>query len=262
MNFNVGDVLPAHYDLLTVCASYVVAVLGSLTALYHAQHMYHRDGSLRWPVAIGAAVALGGVGIWAMHFLGMMGYRLPLQVVYDGPLTAVSLAAPILIAGIALVLAGARGKFSNVGWVLGSLLAGAGVCVMHYMGLYAMDLRADMVLDLRLVAASVAIAVAAAAAALWLVFHAVRNTHRILAALAMGVAVCAVHYTGMEAAAFVCVSGKQPPVWAIGGENLPMLLFAVIGTVLVALCWNVLGILEKGVSARPVAVRRRAGARG
>jgi NO-binding membrane sensor protein with MHYT domain len=258
MNFNVGDVLQARYDLFHVFASYVVSVLGSFAALYHAQHMFRRDGSIKWPIAAGGAVALGGIGIWTMHFIGMMGYRLPLRVVYDGGLTLLSLVAAIVIAGIALVLAGGRGKFSTVGWLLGSLLAGAGVCVMHYMGMYAMNLRADMTLDLTTVAVSVVIAMTAAAAALWLAFHVVRNTHRVAAALVMGVAVCAMHYTGMSAAQFVCVASKQPPAWPIGGDNLPILVFAVTGMVLVVLSWNVLGMIGNNAAARAAAVPRGA----
>jgi len=257
MNFNVGDILQARYDMAFVAASYVVSVLGSFAALYHAQHMFRRDGSISLSMAVGGAVALGGIGIWAMHFIGMIGYRLPLRVVYDGALTLLSLVAAIIIAGIALVLAGGRGRFSITGWMLGSLLAGAGVCVMHYMGMYAMNLRADMKLDLVVVGISVAIAVTAAAAALWLAFHITRNSHRLAASLVMGLAVCAMHYTGMSAAEFICVASKPAPMWAIGGDNLPVLVFAVAGAVLVLLCWNLLGLVGKtGNAARPVRKNR------
>ena len=261
MNFNVGDVLPARYDLFYVFASYVISVIGSFAALYHSQHMFRRDGSVNWSIAAGAAVALGGVGIWTMHFIGMMGYRLPTRVVYDGVLTLLSLVAAIIIAGIALLLAGGRGKFNKLGWLLGSLLAGAGVCVMHYMGMYAMNLRADMVLDWMTVAGSVAIAMTAAAAALWLAFHVVQASHRVAAALVMGVAVCAMHYTGMAAAQFVCVASKDAPAWAIGGDNLPMLVFAVTGSVLVVLSWKALGLAAKNEAERAAAARRAAVAR-
>jgi NO-binding membrane sensor protein with MHYT domain len=244
MNVSVGDVLQARYDLLMVAASYLVSVLGSFFALSHSQYMFKRNGKLDYSMAIGAAVALGGIGIWAMHFMGMMGYRLPLRVVYDGPWTLLSLVAAVVIAGISLVLAGGRGRFSWPGWFAGSILAGAGVCVMHYMGMYAMNLRADMSLDLPTVAASVGIAVSAAAAALWLAFNVRTTMHRWGAALTMGVAVCAMHYTGMGAARFVCVAAKPLPTWFIGGDNLPVLVFAVTGLVLVLLCWNILGMSD------------------
>ena len=261
MNFNVGDVLRPQYDMFFVIASYVISVLGSFAALYHAQHMYHRNGTLNRSMAFGAAVALGGVGIWTMHFVGMIGYRLPLRVVYDGFWTMLSLVAAIVIAGIALQLAGGRGKFSKMGWLLGSLLAGVGVCVMHYMGMYAMSLRADMSLDLLTVLLSFGIAVTASAAALWLAFHVVKGSHRVAAALVMGVAVCTMHYTGMSAAEFICIASKTEPLWAIGGTFLPQMVMGVAGLVLVFLCWNMLGYLGSVEMAQHRTKARVAGAR-
>jgi NO-binding membrane sensor protein with MHYT domain len=77
MVFNIGDVLPPQYDTYFVVASYIISVAGSFIALYHAQFMYREDGSLNRSMAFGAALALGGLGIWTMHFLGMIGYQLP-----------------------------------------------------------------------------------------------------------------------------------------------------------------------------------------
>ncbi len=245
MAINVGDVLQARHDMAVVFASYVVSVLGSYAGLYHAQYMVGRNGKLNWSMVIGAAVALGGIGIWTMHFLGMMGYRLPLPMVYDGTLTAVSLLAAVVIAGIALVLTNRGGKFSRGGWAIGSLLAGLGVCVMHYMGMFAMTLRADMRLDMARVGLSIAIAVIAAAAALWLAYHVRRTSHRMAAALVMGAAIAAMHYTGMSAAEFVCAAKQPTTAWSIGGSNLAPVVFVVAGLVLVLLTWNLLGIMER-----------------
>jgi len=254
MNFNVGDVLVPRYDVALIVGSYVVSVLGSFAALFHTKYMYASNGQVNRSMVFGAAIALGGVGIWTMHFVGMMGYTLPVRVVYDGFWTLLSLVAAVLIAGLALLLAGGRGKFSGIGWLMGSLLAGVGVCVMHYMGMYAMNLRADMSLDLKVVFISFVIAVTASAAALWLAFHVVKSSHRVLAALIMGLAVCAMHYTGMHAAEFICVASKSPPLWAIGGSYLSQMVFTVAGLVLVYLCWNLLGHLNmnqaRGMSQR------------
>lgn len=245
MNFNVGDVLVPRYDVALIVGSYIVSVLGSFAALFHTKYMYSSAGRVNRSMAFGAAVALGGVGIWTMHFVGMMGYTLPVRVVYDGFWTVLSLVAAVVIAGLALLLAGGGGKFSRVGWLLGSLLAGVGVCVMHYMGMYAMNLRADMSLDLNVVMLSFLIAVTASAAALWLAFHVVKSSHRVVAALIMGLAVCAMHYTGMRSAEFICVESKALPLWAIGGTYLSQMVFTVAGLVLVYLGWNLLGHLSK-----------------
>ena len=240
MTIDVGDLLVAHHELAFVAGSYVISVLGSLAALHHIPYLFRRNGNLNWNMAGGAAVSLGGIGIWAMHFIGMMGYRLPVPVLYDGWWTFVSLVAAIVLAGLALIIAGGRGTFSLRGWLLGSLLAGAGVCVMHYMGMYAMNLRADMTLRPPEVLASVLIAVTASAVALWLAFHVSKSSHRMLAALTMGLAVCAMHYTGMASGEFVCIASKPVPLFAIGGDALPVLVSTFSAWVLVMLCWNLL----------------------
>jgi NO-binding membrane sensor protein with MHYT domain len=256
MAVNPGDILSPHTDLASVAISYVVSAVGSYVALFHARYMLKPNGALNWSMLIGAAVALGGVGIWTMHFIGMMGYGLPVHVVYEGMLTFLSLAAAIVIAGIALFITGGRKKFSWAGWAVGSLLAGAGVCVMHYMGMYAMNLRATMSLDMPTVIVSIVIAVTAAGAALWLAFHVVKNSHRILAALVMGVAVCAMHYTGMASAQFICIAQKALPAWYVAGANLPMMVIIMAGLVLTILTWNLFGVLEQYNKRKPPTRRK------
>ena len=241
MAFNPGQILPVQYNMTYVLASYVVSVMGSLMALYHVGHIHRRDGSVDNAMMLGAAVSLGGVGIWSMHFIGMLGYRLPVSVVYGGLLTFGSLLAAVVISGVALWLAGGRGKFSVVGWLLGSVLAGVGVCVMHYGGVYAMSLNAEPSFNPLMVGLSVVIAVTAAAAALWIAFNVRKTVYRQAAALVMGLAVCAMHYTGMAAVDFVCTASKAVEAWTIGGYYLPVIVFSTVGLVLVLLLWNLMG---------------------
>ncbi len=139
----VGQLLSPEYSLGMVALSFLISFAGSLVALICAGRMVGADGKPNLAVVACAAVALGGIGIWSMHFIGMLAYRLPVAISYNMPLTVVSLVAAILISGIALYMAGGRRKFSQSGWLAGSLLAGIGVCVMHYMGMFAMSMRAD-----------------------------------------------------------------------------------------------------------------------
>jgi NO-binding membrane sensor protein with MHYT domain len=227
MNFAVGQLLNPEYKSSLVIMSYMISVLGSLMALQCAQAMFRPDGTVDKTMAVGAAVSLGGIGIWSMHFIGMLAYKIGVPIAYDMVLTLVSLVAAIVISGLALYFAGGKGQFKAGGWIVGSLLAGVGVCVMHYMGMFSMNIRADMSLDVGIVAGSVAIAVAAAAAALWLAFNVKTFTHRCMAALVMGVAVCAMHYTGMSAASFVCTEAAPAVLWKISSLNLDIWIFAI-----------------------------------
>jgi NO-binding membrane sensor protein with MHYT domain len=203
-----GEILTPEYRENLVAMSYVISVLGSFAALQCARWMIRPDGRTDWAMVAGAAVSLGGVGIWAMHFIGMLAYRVGVNVSYEVIPTVASLIAAIGLSGLALYLTGGRGKFRVAGWLAGSLLAGLGVAGMHYIGMYAMNMRATMSLDIPTVALSVLIAIGAASAALWMAFNLSRWTYRLIAALVMGVAVCMMHYVGMTAATLICTSAE------------------------------------------------------
>ena len=228
----VGQLLSPRYDLGTVALSYVISFFGSLLALLCAHKMVRKDGTLDLPMLGGGAVALGGIGIWSMHFIGMVAYRLPVAIAYDVPLTALSLVAAIVISGIALYLAGGK-RFTRGGWLAGSLVAGIGVCVMHYIGMFAMNMRASMSFDLVVVAGSVAIAIGAAATALWLAFNLTELAHQFIAAAVMGVAVCAMHYTGMTAATMVCTSAAPAAAYLVGDGNIGLAVFNTASVALI-----------------------------
>ncbi|OUM02584.1 MHYT domain-containing protein [Variovorax sp. JS1663] len=228
----VGQLLSPRYDAGAVALSYVISFFGSLLALLCAHKLVRRDGSLDLSMLAGGAVALGGIGIWSMHFIGMVAYRLPVTVAYDVPLTVLSLVAAIALSGIALYLAGGR-RFTRGGWLAGSLLAGIGVCVMHYIGMFAMNMRASMDFDWLMVTASVAIAIGAAATALWLAFNLTELAHQFIAAAVMGVAVCAMHYTGMGAATMVCTSVAPAASYLMRDGNMGLVVFNTASVALI-----------------------------
>jgi NO-binding membrane sensor protein with MHYT domain len=234
MNFNPGDILTPRYDLFLVAFSYVVSVLGSLVALEAARFISGPNQKTDWRMVSAAAFALGGIGVWMMHFTGMVAYRLPVPITYDVGLTLVSLVAAILISGVALYFAGGRGGFRVGGWVFGSILTGLGVCVMHYMGMYAQVMRATLAWNYTTVGISVVIAVAAAGAALWLAFNLRSFVLRVMAAFVMGLAVCAMHYTGMAAAQVICTAAAPTGRWTIAGLELWVLTLGGIALVVIA----------------------------
>jgi NO-binding membrane sensor protein with MHYT domain len=70
---------------------------------------------------------------------------------------------------------------------------------MHYIGMAAMRVHGTVSYDITLVVLSVLVAVVAATAALWAAFAVRGIAGTVVAALVMGVAVSAMHYTGMTA---------------------------------------------------------------
>lgn len=189
----------AGYDVLLVFLSYCISVLGSYTALKMASGMIAaRAGSAFWLWLGGAAFALGGGGIWAMHFVGMLAYETPVDFGYDLGITMLSLVLAIAVVGAGLFIVG-RFNGQLAALLVGGTVTGLGVTVMHYTGMEAMVMPGDMVYDPALVTASVLIAVAAAICALWLALHVEDFFQRLASALVMGIAVCGMHYTGMAA---------------------------------------------------------------
>jgi NO-binding membrane sensor protein with MHYT domain len=196
-----------------VLLSFLFAVAASFVALTAATRIKQADGTFSTANTLTAGLALGGIGVWAMHFVGMLALKLDVASSYAMVETGVSLLAAILAASLALAyVARAPERVSRM-LVAGALL-GMSVVVMHYLGMYGMKIGGYIQRDYAIVAASIAIAIAivAATAALWLAFHTAALLKRFGAALVMAVAVCAMHYTGMAAAEFVCTTTNRTAI--------------------------------------------------
>lgn len=227
------------YGAITPVLSFAFSVVGSLLALScttRARSLHEPARRARWLLL--ASWALGGTGIWVMHFTAMIGFSVPNSLVrYDIPLTVASWAVAITVVGVGLFIAG-MGHPSALKTLLGGLLTGVGVAAMHYTGMTAMRLNGSVGYDRELVAASVVIAVVAATVALWFTVTLHRPVAIFMAALIMGVAVNGMHFTGMAALRVELHThpvGKEvegaSPLMFLG----PMMLFvAVVVIVLVS----------------------------
>jgi diguanylate cyclase len=194
------------YNHWLVGLSLVVAMLVSYTALRLASRVAisEGNGSRIW-LGIGA-IAMG-VGIWSMHFVGMLAFSLPISLAYDVPVTLASLAVAIVTSGFALAITSGR-RLTVPRLAGGAVIMGAGISAMHYMGMAAITVLPGIAYDPFLVAVSILIAIAASFVALWLFFHLregnsrLQQFKRIAAAVVMGLAISGMHYTGMAASRF------------------------------------------------------------
>lgn len=197
--------LASSYNPLLVLLSLFVAILASYTALDMAGRVVTAQGRAAFWWLIGGASAMG-LGIWSMHFVGMLAFSLPIPLGYDVPITLGSLGIAIASSAFALWLVSRR----DLPWPRlsgGALLMGAGVAGMHYTGMAALRIMPGIQYDPLTFALSVVIAVLASGVALWIAFRLRRQSHRVRAlragsAVVMGVAIVGMHYTGMAAAAF------------------------------------------------------------
>ncbi len=198
-------VVTTEYRLHLVAISFALAFIGSLIALMVTGHIRNKDGSVKLSAALTAGVALGGIGVWSMHFMGMLALKLNVSSSYGIVESIVSLIAAIACTAAALIIV-SKGPKDPLRILGGGLLLGSGVGCMHYLGMYGMKIGGYINWDVTIVAVSLLIAVVAATAALWLAFNTPSMGSRIAASLVMAVAVCAMHYTGMGAAEFVCTT--------------------------------------------------------
>ncbi|WP_152081223.1 putative bifunctional diguanylate cyclase/phosphodiesterase [Enterobacter oligotrophicus] len=198
--------LNVSWDPVLIAISYLVAFIASFVALDSAGKipLSSRKTATFWRITGGVTL---GIGIWAMHFIGMLSMKMPMIMSYHLWLTLASLGVAVLAATLAINIAVHGKSLSPFRLIFSTLILSAGVLSMHYVGMAALMPEGSIIWDRQKVILSVLIAIIASGVALWLAFH-LRDKrkgvfiNRIAAALVMGAAICAMHYTGMSAAHF------------------------------------------------------------
>jgi PAS domain S-box-containing protein len=176
-----------------------------------------------------------------MHYIGMLAFILPIPVAYHWPTVLQSLLAAILASVVALGVV-SRQKMDAFRALAGSVLMGAGISSMHYIGMAAMRLPAVCQFDSFLVVLSVVFAILISLAALWITFH-FRDAkkgigwEKLAGAVVMGAAIPVMHYTGMAAASFT-PSGMPADlshavsISTLGTAGIAAVTFIVLGLAL------------------------------
>jgi diguanylate cyclase (GGDEF)-like protein len=224
--------IATHEQLGLVALSVAVAIVAGYLALDLAQRSAGATGVMRraWIVAGGVTI---GLGIWSMHFIGMLALKMSMPVSYDLRLVALSMIAAIGGSVIALAVvvrrdAGLRGLFFAAGFL------GLAVAAMHYLGMASMEMDADITWNAALVALSLAIAFGASLAALFLVQQLGHSRFRMGfarragAALVLGLGISGLHYTAMAAATIRpemnAMTGMAAQQSGLGADGLVVLL--------------------------------------
>jgi NO-binding membrane sensor protein with MHYT domain len=221
-----NTLLPTGYAPGLVALSFLISAVGAFVALTAAAGIVRSGRRVSVFNAVASGTALGGVGVWAMHFVGMLSLQVELGVSYSVPETVVSLLAAIAASAGALLWVAGRASLARV--LAAGVLLGLGVSAMHYLGMHGMRFGGYIAWDWLVVGASIAIAIAAATAALWLAFAVRTLRARAGASLLMATAVCAMHYTGMEAGSFICTTATPfnapQGSWLVSSLDLPVLV--------------------------------------
>jgi NO-binding membrane sensor protein with MHYT domain len=230
-----------HFDmgLWLLFLAYIVSVTGSVVGLACTRlsaAASDERGRLRWLAM--ASIAIGGVAIWLMHFIAMLGFAIPNSVVrYHLGWTVASAVLSISAVFVGLITIGRTVDLRRL--IAGGVITGLAVALMHYTGMWAVQTQGTIAYNKGLVALSILIAVVAATAALWFTLVLESPVLRLAAGLVMGVAVVGMHYTGM-AAVRVTVDHAAP---VPGGPEVFSFLFPVFVIGLLALAVPITAVM-------------------
>src|SRR6266849_6430760 len=232
--------LIGSYNYALVALSVLIAMFASYAALDLAGRVTAAGGWTRAVWLLGGAGAMG-TGIWSMHYIGMLAFILPIPVAYHWPTVLLSLFAAILASVVALGVV-SRQKMGWLRALAGSVLMGAGIAGMHYIGMAAMRLPAICRFNSFLVVLSVVFAVLISLAALWITFHfrdekAGIGWEKLAGAVVMGAAIPVMHYTGMAAASFTASGmptdlSRAVSISTLGTGGIAAVTFIVLGLAL------------------------------
>jgi PAS domain S-box-containing protein len=226
------------YNYALVALSVLIAMFASYVALELAGRVTAAVGRTRAVWLLGGAVAMG-TGIWSMHYIGMLAFILPVPVAYHWPTVLLSLFAAIVASAIALYVV-SRQRMNAFRALAGSVLMGAGIASMHYIGMAAMRLPGMCKFSSFLVVLSVVFAVLISLAALWITFHfrdekAGSGWGKTTGAVVMGAAIPVMHYTGMAAASFTLSDMPVDLSHAVSISTLGTLGIAAVTLILLGL---------------------------
>jgi NO-binding membrane sensor protein with MHYT domain len=248
---------PSHEPWL-VALSLFVAFQGSYVGLHFARQVYPAEGLRRRFLITAAALTLA-LGIWTMHFVGILAVRLPVAVDFLVLPTLLSFLVCVLVVGFAVFAVGTSST-SLMRISLAGVFMGAGIVIMHYIGMYALHASLHMTHAPLWVAASVLVGVATSGVALWLGFGGgATDTGTkggvLLPAVLLGLAIPAMHYSAMAGLTFHPHEVSMAVAMPVFSPGLLAIVVSVVAFVVSGLF--LLTLIPEGRSPLPESQPRR-----
>jgi len=235
--------MPVSHSPWLVALSVVLAIQGSYVGLSFAVQVAAAEGARQRALLAGAAITLA-LGVWTMHFVGMMAERAPFPVDYLVLPTLLSFLVCVIVVGAA-VLAVSAGRATPPRICAAAAFMGLGIVAMHYVGMETLRACAQMVNSTPLVLAAAAIAIAASGLALWLAFGGASQWLPVSATV-LGLAISGMHYTAMAG-----LSLYPRPAPAVAPALSPDLLAVIVAIVAFLVSGGFLLSLAPARSGRP-----------
>jgi NO-binding membrane sensor protein with MHYT domain len=244
----------AAHDLRLVIASLAVAMMAGFTGLSLTRGANALPVGRRKVTVSMAAVALGG-GIWSMHFVAMLGLKLPFLYYYDTLITLISALVAILLTGIALLVLHFLPR-TPVTITGAGVIIGIGIPIMHYIGMSGMELCRPIYTPLGVGLALVA-SIALSVAAVWLAYSERGRANILLGTAGFGLAVFSVHFLAMAGTGFrqdVSAAASGP---LMGNESLAILV--TLSAFVISAAFLLTGVtfapIEEAAAAPPQPIR-------
>src|SRR5258708_4591561 len=238
--------MTASYDYRLVALSVLIAICAAYAALDLAGRITAATGRVRLAWLAGGATAVG-LGIWSMHYIGMLALKLPVPVFYDWPTVLLSLIAAVFASALALFVVSRQ----EMGWIrawVGRVIMGGGIATMHYTGMAAMRMPAVCSYNPVLLTLSVVFAIVISLVAIWLTFRfrepAIASAGwKMACAVVMGGAIPIMHYTGMAAARFTPSSVVPDTSHAVststlGFAGVSSVTLLILGVAVLTSAWD------------------------
>ena len=228
--------LPSGQNPIFIALSIVIAILAAYAALEILERVKTLSGTDRRNWLLGGA-GIFGFGVWSMHFIGMIGYMLPVNVQYNYVVVLLSI-LPIVAAAYFVLGLLARPTVSTTQILLGGVLLGVGVGGMHYGGMFAMQMNATLSFDPIIFGVSVLVAVGVSTAGLLTLtssFLAGSPYKQVVTAIVTGAAIPIMHYVAMAASRFTPAADQMQMMSAplLPFSNLVLVNIVVVATLLV-----------------------------
>ncbi|HEX2591635.1 MAG TPA: ATP-binding protein [Rhizomicrobium sp.] len=190
---NVLGVLTQQHDIRLVFLAALLCMFAAYTAVNLVLRAHLNEGRVRSLWTLAAGIVLGS-GMWGVHFISMLAYHSAIPLGYDVFMSICS-----LIAAVATATAGFIVLLKPKNALSGGAVVGLGIAVMHYVGMLAVQGPFRVMLDYGYVVASISLGVVLCAGGAYAGIRIGGIRGRVFGAVVLGLAILAVHFTGMTA---------------------------------------------------------------
>lgn len=216
------------YGLLAIAT--LVCILGSVLTMRLYARVRRTVGvqRLNWLFMSGL---IGGSTIWTTHFIAMLSYKSSLHHAYEPILTLSSLGVAIGVTMLGFTVTAMRKTGLTI--ELGGAVIGAGIAIMHYMGMLAYQVSGRLEWDFTYYLASIILGISFGALATSRIARPVTRFCKYGGALAMILAIVSMHFTGMAAVTIIPDPMIEPSAALIPDK---LLIVMVLSMMCVMLC--------------------------